>query len=548
MLSDTDAVADERSRQAELEDLENVAQKAIKKELKTVLTRYLQTVKPSKNLSKDDFIPDYTQFTTDKKAVLTTERLIGASFLLGMEHVERDRKEKEINATDTEIPPIAFTEAINFLKSKVPLTKDDWLELEPKLRFRAFTVAKLAECDFISTAHTQLLGAFEDGTGYAGFWNRIKATVNDNVFDIRPGYWENVYRTNTQSAYIAGKLQQFEKTQPVAYRLLVIEDSRTSEICKHLVRESGYGVVLPSSHNFWKKYGFPPYHFQCRTGIQGVYKSQIGKDKDLMPENVPMKDFNKFHVQEGFGGNPLENGNWWKMSERQKKRATLFGVQDDIEEVQELLKVDEFAEDVKDVTEDITLAGVKKGNPMSFEEADSNNPNPNFKKAEEYGINCQSCVVCFEARLRGYNVITKGNTKGSMLEKLARDTRLAWLDNSGSHPNYILNVSATTPSKALNWLESEVKENSRYTMQFSWRGRSNGAHIISVSKKNNKLFFYDPQIARTYEDSEILLYLKQLKYTGKRGRRKYIYPIRLLQIDTCTFNKSVVDLILEAKL
>ena len=326
MLSDTDAVADERSRQAELEDLENVAQKAIKKELKTVLTRYLQTVKPSKNLSKDDFIPDYTLTKTSKEAVLSTERLIGASFLLGMEHAERDRKEKEINATDTEIPPIAFTEAINFLKSKVPLTKDDWLELEPKLRFRAFTVAKLAECDFISTAHTQLLGAFEDGTGYTDFWNRIKATVNDNVFDIRPGYWENVYRTNTQSAYIAGKLQQFEKTQPVAYRLLVIEDSRTSEICKHLVRESGYGVVLPSSHNFWKKYGFPPYHFQCRTGIQGVYKSQIGKDKDLMPENVPMKDFNKFHVQEGFGGNPLENGNWWKMSESQIKRGIEYGI------------------------------------------------------------------------------------------------------------------------------------------------------------------------------------------------------------------------------
>ncbi len=334
MLSDSDAVADEKSRQAELDDLENVAQKAIQKELKAVLMGYLNTVKPSKkNLSKDDFTPNYTLTKTSPEAVLSTERLIGTSFLLGMEHAERDKKAKEISATDTKIPPIAFSEAINFLKSKVPITKDDWLKLEPKLRFRAFTVAKLAECDFINTAHTQLLGAFEDGTGYADFWNRIKATVNDNVFDIRPGYWENVYRTNTQSAYIAGKLQQFEKTNPVAYRLLVIDDSRTSDICRHLVKESGYGVVLPESHNFWKKYGYPPYHFQCRTGIQGVYKSQISNDKDLMPENVPMKNFNKFHVQDGFGGNPLEKESWWKELDSQKKRATLYGVQGDIEDV-----------------------------------------------------------------------------------------------------------------------------------------------------------------------------------------------------------------------
>ena len=36
----------------------------------------------------------------------------------------------------------------------------------------------------------------------------------------------------------------------------------------------------------------------------------------------------------------------------------------------------------------------------------------------------------------GITTKKQGNMKGSMLEKLARATRLAWPDNSGNHPNY----------------------------------------------------------------------------------------------------------------
>ena len=64
--------------------------------------------------------------------------------MLGLIHAEEENPERKINAADeTEIPEIPFNEAMQFLKSKVPMSKAEWLELEPKLRFRAFTVAQL---------------------------------------------------------------------------------------------------------------------------------------------------------------------------------------------------------------------------------------------------------------------------------------------------------------------------------------------------------------------------------------------------------------------
>lgn len=52
------------------------------------------------------------------------------------------------------------------------------------------------------------------------------------------------------------------------------------------------------------------------------------------------------------------------------------------------------------------LAGAKRGNLMTFEEADSNRPNPKFRDDYMYRINCQTCVVAYEAR------------KGAMMLKL----------------------------------------------------------------------------------------------------------------------------------
>ncbi len=253
------------------------------------------------------------------------EKLIGSSYMLGLIHAEEENPDRKINAADeTEIPAIPFNEAMQFLKSKVPMSKAEWKALEPKLRFRAFTVANISSLDMIESMKHVLIGALEKGESYGETWETIKNILDDDVMKIRPGLWENIFRTNTQTAYIAGKLQQYENKGVAAYQLMVIEDARTSRICRHLLTASGYGIIMPVGHPFWKKYGFPPYHFQCRTSIRAIWPSQVGTAGNTV-SNPTMKSLTKFRVQEGFGGNPLDNGNWWMMTPQQMERAIKYG-------------------------------------------------------------------------------------------------------------------------------------------------------------------------------------------------------------------------------
>ncbi|MDD6485878.1 MAG: minor capsid protein [Spirochaetales bacterium] len=205
------------------------------------------------------------------------------------------------------------------------MTKAEWAALEKKLRFRAFTVAKLGTAEEIDKAKQVLIKSLENGESYAESWEALKQKVNTNALGIKPGYWETVFRTNTQSAYMAGKLQKYEGTGAVAYQLLVIEDERTSKICRHLLVESGYGAILPVGHRFWQKYGFPPYHFNCRTSVNPIYSSQVAKTGYIV-EDIPMNRFAKFKPQKGFGGNPLDRGSWWNMTDSMKKQAVKFGL------------------------------------------------------------------------------------------------------------------------------------------------------------------------------------------------------------------------------
>lgn len=236
-----------------------------------------------------------------------------------------DHATRKLDAADTEIPALPFEEAVSFMKSRIPVTKAEWNDLEPKLRFRAFTVARLTQCDYINTARQVLTKAIDTGKSVAETYKQIL----DEGMNLRPGYWENVYRTNTQTAYTAGKLMQFNNYPPPAWRLLIIDDSRTSAICRGLIHEGKQSLTLASDHSFWKTFGYPPYHFQCRTGLQAVYKNEI--ENGAVIENLDIKDIGShFKPMDGFGGNPLDKESWWKMTDNMIERANKYGIWPDI--------------------------------------------------------------------------------------------------------------------------------------------------------------------------------------------------------------------------
>lgn len=196
-----------------------------------------------------------------------------------------------------------------------------------------------------------------------------------------------------------------------------------------------------------------------------------------------------------------------------------------------------------------TIAGVKRGAPMSREEADQGNANPNYSQGGGYYINCQSCVVTFEARMRGYDVQTLPNTRGSKLEQLSRMSNHAWLDpKTGEVPKVTRNESVTTAKKCKTWLENEMEPGARYTFGHSWKGRSRSGHIICADKDSDgNVRLFDPQSGKTMTGKDVDAYLGRIKYTTTVYGMKVSCAPRLLRVDNKTFNPEFANHIMEAK-
>lgn len=207
---------------------------------------------------------------------------------------------------------------------------------------------------------------------------------------------------------------------------------------------------------------------------------------------------------------------------------TVAGYSDNLKIAQDIKRLDNARNKI--------IAKVAEEKPMNFRQADGGAPNPNFKKGGGYATNCQSCVVAYELRRRGYNVETLSNFKGSMLDVLSYNTRLAWIDRTtGKQPDYI-KPSQPTIQKSFDWIKKNIKQQNRYTIEFIWKTENRG-HIVHLFKNSKDILsLYDPQNGiNTLGDEKVLNYLRQVRPS----------TIKLLDVQNCDINMNVANKILQ---
>ena len=206
-----------------------------------------------------------------------------------------------------------------------------------------------------------------------------------------------------------------------------------------------------------------------------------------------------------------------------------------------------------------TIAGVEQGKPMAHEQADSGNVNPHFGEAVGYSINCQSCVVTYEARRRGYDVEVVPNDKSHPnCEALSRDTLRAYKDPAtGEKPQYLYNSRFTLSSlwtdevpnakRFEKRLQEDIQEGGRYELGFAWKGARNSGHIVMLGKDKQGLFIYDPQCDERYTGAQFSHYLTRIKYTvTSYGYKYYTWP-EVLRVDDKEFDIDFIEGVLKKK-
>lgn len=210
-------------------------------------------------------------------------------------------------------------------------------------------------------------------------------------------------------------------------------------------------------------------------------------------------------------------------------------------------KQEEGKETSADGLNPFTIANVAAGKPMSFDQANQGRANPHFNTSKEYGENCQSCVVCYEARLRGYDVEALPYGSNTQMRELARNTSLAWIDpTTNEPPKYITAPNANTPKRLKAFLETKIEKGARYTLQFHWKGRGNSAHIISVDRQDDgSLRLYDPQSGQVYTGGMVNRLLNEIKFSTSIYGLKINLPPKVLRVDNMKFNPDYVDKIMK---
>lgn len=185
--------------------------------------------------------------------------------------------------------------------------------------------------------------------------------------------------------------------------------------------------------------------------------------------------------------------------------------------------------------------GIKRGEDMTFEEANELRGNIGYGKGREFSVNCQSCVVANELRRRGYDVTALPNLKkaGNIPYELSGKTNWAWIDpetmqtpekkQAGGQYVSGLDIKSKTLTQLNKELNELTKEAGRYHIDFMWKD-GKGGHIITVDRlENGSIRIYDPQIGR----------LGDWKVISKDISLKY--GVNVLRVDNLLVNTDIID-------
>lgn len=227
--------------------------------------------------------------------------------------------------------------------------------------------------------------------------------------------------------------------------------------------------------------------------------------------------------------------------------------------------------------------GIKKGRPMTYEEADrqSANPlhmneyivdakskwrlsgtnirvskNPLYDKAkhEPYDINCQTCAPAYALREWGFNVYAKGNTQkwGDLSYYLSKgDNWLeTWTEKDGTpvsitsfkdylraHPSW----KHMTQQRYLQYFDEVCKEEGTYEVGLSWEPR--GGHCTIVKRfSDGSIKYIEPQEDNSdgsgFEE-------KDIKYLCERMRKDPILKDGAIKVSDKLLNMKYVSIFLK---
>lgn len=212
------------------------------------------------------------RFTVDNESAASLDEDDEADFAAG-------------DPADIRVDPLAMKEALEFWKSKMLLSSEDFNRLDERAKLRAFAVSGIAKGKGLEKVYGSLTEALTKGKTFHDFKKECEAYFTEKDASKKLWQMQNVFYTNLQTAYNVGRFKkQKELAKHFPYlRYSAVHDSRTRPV--HLALD---GLIYPIDHPFWDTW-YPPNGFQCRCGTRSLTKGQVKRLGLTVETDIPKK-------------------------------------------------------------------------------------------------------------------------------------------------------------------------------------------------------------------------------------------------------------------
>ncbi|MCP4158852.1 MAG: phage head morphogenesis protein, partial [Deltaproteobacteria bacterium] len=164
---------------------------------------------------------------------------------------------------------LPFEAAIKFWKDKLKLSAAEYYSLSEEARTRAFAVSGIAKLTELETIYDSLYRAIEGKITFAGFKKEVATIAANRGF--KTYRLDNIFRTNVQSSYMAGRWSQIQKAKK--YRPYAMYSAVRDKITR-AIHYALHGKVYPVDHPFWDTW-FAPNGFKCRCTVKTLSERQV---------------------------------------------------------------------------------------------------------------------------------------------------------------------------------------------------------------------------------------------------------------------------------
>lgn len=191
------------------------------------------------------------------------------------------------------LPPDKAIEAMEAKGYKITWS---WKDMKAEAHAKAFTVAKVMKLDILKDIHSEVRSALEKGTTLQtfqenlmptlkakGWWGKVPANqvpTDDPNFlppgagDVQLGSpWrlQTIFRTNLQTAYMAGRYQGMQDVVAVRpyWQYISVMDAMTRP-----AHAAMNGRVFPHDDPIWNSF-YPPNGYNCRCRVRSLSAREL---------------------------------------------------------------------------------------------------------------------------------------------------------------------------------------------------------------------------------------------------------------------------------